>query len=160
MPNLRNILGSGAALLTLSAPLPLAAQEPVQPVWQPAIYCAALDFTRAELLQRIKAPLPSWVGDAESADQNGRMYLRIAAEGLECPPQAQVNAMIGTALVGIEHRLAQAASYGIGPEISVMPLTSESELVCGLNFEPDLLEAARIAEAQTLYLPPCGWTQD
>jgi hypothetical protein len=56
-----------------------------QPIWQPAIYCAALDFTRAALLTHAEGDVPDWVGTPESAAQC-RAYLRIAAE-LPCPTQ-------------------------------------------------------------------------
>jgi hypothetical protein len=58
-----------------------------QPIWQPAIYCAALDFTRAELLSDA-GRRARWVGTPESAERSGRAYLRIAAEALDCPSEA------------------------------------------------------------------------
>jgi len=139
-------------LAALVATGPALAEEPVQPVWQPAIYCAALDYTRADILQQAEAPIPDMAGDAESAEASGEAYLRISAEALECPSEQQMQAMLTTARIGIDHRLMLAEFYGHGPEVMVLALASESELVCALNFEPALLETARAADT-----PICGW---
>jgi hypothetical protein len=117
-----------------------------QPVWQPAIYCAALDLTRAELLAGMDETAPERAGTPEAAELSGRVYRRIAAEALDCPDPDRIDAMIATAQIGIAHRIAMAEGYGLGPEVSVLPLGSESELVCALHFDPALIDAARAAE--------------
>ena len=127
-----------------------------QPIWQPAIYCAALDFTRADILAGIEDDLPDTAGTPESANRSARVYLRIAAEAMNCPPPGQLDAMIETARIGIAHRLDVAEHYGHRPRVMVRALASESELVCELHFDPDLMEAARAAEAETPPAPLCG----
>lgn len=147
--NLRTkILATGAVLCAAPA---LASQ----PLWQPAIYCAALDFTRAELLAEIDTETPDWVGTSESAELSGRAYLRIAIEALDCPTEDMLNAHLATARLSLQHRMEVAASYGVDPSIMAMPIASEAELVCELNFEPELLAAARAAEAKDPPEPLC-----
>jgi hypothetical protein len=127
--NLRTkILALGVALCAT----PVAAS---QPIWQPAIYCAALDFTRAALLTHAEGDVPDWVGTPESAAQSGRAYLRIAADYLR------------NAELSLRHRMEVAISYGVDREVMVLPIASEAELVCAINFAPEVLAAARAAEA-------------
>ena len=118
-----------------------------QPVWQPAIYCAALDFTRAELLAEATGEIPDWAGTPESAERSGRAYLRIAAEALDCPSLAVLSGYLSNARLSLRHRMEVAVSHGIDREVMALPIASEAELVCALNFDPELLEAARAAEA-------------
>jgi len=127
-----------------------------QPIWQPAIYCAALDFTRAALLEEATGPLPDWVGTSETADRSGRTYLRIATEALGCPSPDLIDGYLTAARLGIAHRMEVAAGYGIEPSVMVLPIASEAELVCELNFDPDLLAAARAAELEPQPAPPCA----
>lgn len=143
-------------LLGAVAAAPAAAQEPAPPLWQAAIYCAALDLTRADILSESAAPVPPSAGTAEAAGRAGRVYLRIAAEDLDCPGAAQLDALVQSARIAIRVRLDMAAEYGITPDIAVLPLASESELVCALNFDPELLAAARAAEATTPPAPMCA----
>jgi hypothetical protein len=142
------------ALLAL-VPLTPGAGVAAQPLWQPAIYCAALEFTRAELLDDLGDAAPARAGTPEGADLAGRTYLRIAAEAMDCPAPAQLEAMLDTIGVGIAHRIDLAAQYGHGPEVTVLPLASESELVCELHFDPALLERARADEDRTPPAPLC-----
>jgi hypothetical protein len=151
---LRKALPAAAFAAGLGAGGGMAMDE--QPIWQPAIYCAALDFTRADILAEIGNDPPDTAGTPESADRSGRVYFRIAAEGLDCPPPGQLDAMIETARIGIAHRLDVAEHYGHRPRVMVRALASESELVCELHFDPDLMEAARAAEAETPPAPLCG----
>jgi hypothetical protein len=144
------------ALLAALLPSIAASEEPAPPIWQPAIYCAALDLTRSDILSETRAAVPPAAGSAAAAARSGRAYLRIAAEDLGCPGQAQLDAMLETARIGIRYRLDLAREYGIGPTTAVLPLASESELVCALNFDPNLLAAARAAEAATPPAPLCG----
>jgi len=132
------------ALVAALAALPVHGS---QPIWQPAIYCAALDFTRADLLSEAGAELPDWVGTPENAERSGRAYLRIAAEALDCPSQDVLSGYLTNARIGLRHRMEVATGYGIDPEIMALPIASEAELVCELNFDADLLAAARAAEA-------------
>jgi hypothetical protein len=127
-----------------AATLPAAAS---QPVWQPAIYCAALDFTRAELLEDTDSTLPDWVGTPESAAQSARAYLRIAAEALDCPAEAVLSGYLSNAKLSLRHRMDVAISYGVDREVMALPIASEAELVCELHFDPELLATARDAEA-------------
>ena len=126
-----------------------------QPIWQPAIYCAALDFTRAQLLTEVDGEIPDWVGTAESADASGRAYLRIAAEALDCPPQDVLRGYLLNAELSLQHRMQVAISYGVDPQVMALPIASEAELVCELNFEPELLASARAAEATDPPGPLC-----
>jgi hypothetical protein len=151
---LRKALPAAAFAAGLSGGAAMAMDE--QPIWQPAIYCAALDFTRAGILAEIGNDLPDTAGTPESAERAGRVYLRIAAQGLDCPPPGQLDAMIETARIGIAHRLDVAEHYGHRPRVMVRALASESELVCELHFDPDLMEAARAAETETPPAPLCG----
>ncbi len=130
-----------------------------QPIWQPAIYCAALDFTRADLLTGIEADLPEWAGTPDSATKTGRAYLRIAAEALDCPPQDEVTTYLSNARIGIQHRIRVATGFGISPETMVLPIASESELVCELTFAPELLAEMRAHEEHTPPDPICGWAE-
>ena len=82
-----------------------------------------------------------------NAEQSGRAYLRIAAEALDCPPRNVLAAYLTTARIGVRHRMETAIGYGIDPSVMALPIASEAELVCELHFDPDLLEAARAAEA-------------
>ncbi|MCU4654568.1 hypothetical protein N8I71_17145 [Roseibacterium sp. SDUM158016] len=146
--NLRKkVLPHAAAALLAVVPTTLAAS---QPIWQPALYCAALDATRAGL----------GVNHAGDADLSSRVYLRIAAEALHCPPPAQLDAMLSTARIGVGHRLELAAQYGLDAGAMALALASESELVCALHFDPALLETARLAEAASPPAPPCGGHTD
>jgi hypothetical protein len=139
--NLRTkILALGVALCAT----PVAAS---QPIWQPAIYCAALDFTRAALLTHAEGDVPDWVGTPESAAQSGRAYLRIAAEALDCPTQDVLAGYLRNAELSLRHRMEVAISYGVDREVMVLPIASEAELVCAINFAPEVLAAARAAEA-------------
>jgi hypothetical protein len=141
------------SLLAKSFPLAVAAAfaalpvQGSQPIWQPAIYCAALDLTRAELLAEAGGGLPDWVGTPESAERSGRAYLRIAAEALDCPSQDVLSGYLTNARIGVRHRMEVAIGYGIDPSVMALPIASEAELVCELHFDPDLLAAARAAEA-------------
>jgi hypothetical protein len=130
-----------------------------QPVWQPAIYCAALDFTRSELLTDMGGDVPGWVGTPESADASGRAYLRIAAEALDCPSQDVLQGYLTNARLSLQHRLEVAISDGVDPQVMALPIASEAELVCELNFDPELLAAARAAEATDPPEPLCPVTE-
>jgi hypothetical protein len=151
MPNFRTKIRTPKNLRTkIFAATVLLWASPVlasQPVWQPAIYCAALDFTRAELLSETAGDVPAWVGTPESAERSGRAYLRIAAEALDCPSDAVMAAHLGNARLSLRHRMEVAADYGIDRAVMALPIASEAELVCALNFEPELLAEARAAEA-------------
>jgi len=153
MPNFRTKIRKRQSLRTKTLSLALSiacAAIPAtasQPVWQPAIYCAALDFARAELLAEADGGMPDWVGTTQSAEQSGRAYLRIAAEALDCPPRNVLAAYLTNARIGVRHRMETAIGYGIDPSVMALPIASEAELVCELHFDPDLLEAARAAEA-------------
>ncbi|MDG4648391.1 hypothetical protein P6F26_08030 [Roseibacterium sp. SDUM158017] len=132
-----------AAAVALALPAALGAQEEV---WQPAIHCAALDFTRAEMLEALGEDAPPRAGTPQGAELGGRTYLRIAAEAMGCPSTAQLETMLAAVKVGIAHRIELAADYGHGPEVTVLPLASESELVCRLHVDAALLATARAAE--------------
>jgi hypothetical protein len=149
--NLRTkILAFGAAICAAPA---MASQ----PIWQPAIYCAALDFTRAELLSDARGEIPDWVGTPASAERSGRAYLRIAAEALDCPSEAILAGHLANARLALRHRMEVAVSYGVDREILALPIASEAELVCAVNFDTDLLAEARAAEATD---PPAALCPD
>lgn len=135
------------------------AQEPRQPIWQPAIYCAALDLTRAEILADPPGPVSPRAGTEAEAARSAATYMRLAREDMGCPAEDRIDTLIELARVGISHRLDLAASYGIGREITVMALASEAELVCALQFDPDLIAAARRAVLADP-VAPCGADPD
>lgn len=115
-------------------------------LWRPALHCAALDLTRADLLSDLDAPIPT-AGTAAEARRSGRAYLRIAVEDMECPPTGQVETLLHLARTDTEIRVETAQEFGHGPEILAVVLASEAELTCELHFDPDLLSQARRATA-------------
>jgi len=151
----RHIGWIGAALCLFGMAGPSGAQSQI-PIWDSAINCAALDLKRADLLADIPPPLPRLAGTAEEARTSARVYLRIAAEALDCPAHEDLNRMLQLASVGAEYRMDVAARYDIPPEVMVLGLASETELTCGLYIDPDMLAEARSAETASDH-PLCGW---
>jgi hypothetical protein len=151
MPTGWHIAWIGAALVSIAAPS--TAQTPV---WDSAINCAALDLKRAELLADIPPPVPELAGTSEEAHISARVYLRIAAEALDCPAPEALNRMLQLASVGADHRMDVAARYDIPPEVMALGLASEAELTCALYINPELLAEARTAETNSTQ-PLCGW---
>ncbi|MGP1358922.1 hypothetical protein, partial [Roseicyclus sp.] len=140
MPNFRTKIRTrrnlrtkiAAALLGGLSALPATAS---QPVWQPAIYCAGLEEVRADILRDLGHAAPAEAGTPAEADRAARTYLRIAAEALDCPAPTQLEAMLTSVRLGISWRVELAAAYGHGPDVGVLPLASEADLVCRRHFD-------------------------
>jgi hypothetical protein len=84
-----------------------------QPVWQPAIYCAALDFTRAELLSDMRGRRAGLGRHTRKRRASGRAYLRIAAEALDCPSEDVWRAISRNATQPAAPHGGRHRSYGV-----------------------------------------------
>jgi hypothetical protein len=127
-----------------------------QPVWQPAIYCAALDFTRAELLTDM--------GGAGSVHPRVPMHrgapISDRRRGARLPvPGRASRAISRTQGLSLQHRIEVAISYGVDPRSWRFPSRRRPSWSARLNFDPELLAAARAAEATDPPEPLCPVTE-